>query len=114
MYVRKIMVCNVTNFSYNRGPPGGGLYCGSIGSIKDRCVIGTCEKKKISVPSLDTRLAPEMPAGHSVGVFHEDQRSKYSETADYGSTENFPPYGPGSVAKCLQQPVFPGGHPSKY
>ena len=44
MYVRKIMVCNVTNFSYNRGPPGAGLCCGSIGSIKDRCVIGTCEK----------------------------------------------------------------------
>ena len=56
MYVRKIMVCNVTNFSYNRGPPGGGLYCGSIGSIKDRCVIGTCEKNNFFRFPLWTRV----------------------------------------------------------
>ena len=45
MYMRKIMVCNVTTFSYNRGPSGGALYLGNIGSPKDRCVSDTCEKK---------------------------------------------------------------------
>ena len=45
MYLRKIMVCNVTTFSYNRGTPGGALYLGNIGSPKDRCVSDTCEKK---------------------------------------------------------------------
>ena len=42
MYLRKIMVCNVTRFAYNRGTPGGALY---LGSPKDRCVSDTCEKK---------------------------------------------------------------------
>ena len=56
LYVRKIMVCNVTNFSYNRGPPGGGLCSGSIGSIKDRCVIGTCEKNNFFRFPLWTRV----------------------------------------------------------
>ena len=51
--------------------------------------LGLVKKIIFSVLSLDTRLAPEMPAGPSVGVFHEDQRSKYSETAAYGSTENY-------------------------
>ena len=45
MYLRKIMVCNVTRFAYNRGTPGGALYLGNIGSPKDRCVSDTCEKK---------------------------------------------------------------------
>ena len=45
MYLRKIMVCNVNTFSYNRGTPGGALYLGNIGSPKDRCVSDTCEKK---------------------------------------------------------------------
>ena len=44
MYMRKIMVCNVTTFSYNRGPSGGALYLGNIGSPKDRCVSDTCEE----------------------------------------------------------------------
>ena len=68
--------------------------------------LGLVKKIFFSVLSLDTRLAPEMPAGPSVGVFHEDQRSKYSETADYGSTENCPPYRSGfrrkmSTATCI-------------
>ena len=45
MYLRKIMVYNVTTFSYNRATPGGALYLGNIGSPKDRCVSDTCEKK---------------------------------------------------------------------
>ena len=45
MYLRKIMVCNVSTFSYNTGTPGGALYLGNIGSPKDRCVSDTCEKK---------------------------------------------------------------------
>ncbi len=51
--------------------------------------LGLVKKIFFSALSLDTRLAREMPAGPSVGVFHEDQRSKYSETAAYGSTENY-------------------------
>ena len=43
MYLRKIMVCNVTTFSYNRGTPRGALYLGNIGSPKDRCVSDTCD-----------------------------------------------------------------------
>ena len=43
MYLRKIMVCNVITFSYNRGTPGGALYLGNIGSPKDRCVSDTCD-----------------------------------------------------------------------
>ena len=39
------MVCNVTTFSYNRGPSGGALYLGNIGSLKDRCVSDTCDEK---------------------------------------------------------------------
>ena len=76
--------------------------------------LGLVKKIIFSVLSLDTRLALEMPAGPSVGVFHEDQRSKYSETAAYGSTENYVRGAGSSAQKCLQQPVFPGGHPSKY
>ena len=45
MYLRKITVCNVNTFSYNRGTPGGALYLGNIGSPKDRCVSDTCEEK---------------------------------------------------------------------
>ena len=41
MYLRKITVCNVNTFSYNRGTPGGALYLGNIGSPKDRCVSNT-------------------------------------------------------------------------
>ena len=41
------------------------------------------------VLSLDTYLTSEIPPGPSVGVFHEDGRSKYSETADCGSPELF-------------------------
>ena len=43
MYLRKITVCNVNTFSYNRGTPGGALYLGNIGSPKDRCVSNTCD-----------------------------------------------------------------------
>lgn len=43
--MRKIMVRNVTTFSYNRGPSGGALYLGNIGSLKDRCVSDTCDEK---------------------------------------------------------------------
>ena len=43
MYLRKIKVCNVNTFSYNRGTPRGALYLGNIGSPKDRCVSDTCD-----------------------------------------------------------------------
>ena len=117
MYVRKIMVCNVTNFSYNRGPPGGGLYCGSIGSIKDRCVIGTCEKNNFFRFPLWTRVwhlkclqdiqweCFMKTRGQNIQKRPITERPKISRLRTYRS---------GSVAKCLQQPVFPGGHPSKY
>ena len=63
------------------------------------------------------------PWGDVVGVFPEDQRSKYSKTNDSGACEDFGRgtdevriYASSSPehAKCLQQPVLPGGHPSKY
>ena len=44
MYMHKIRVCNVTTYSYNRGPPRGALYLGNIDSVKNRCVSNTCEK----------------------------------------------------------------------
>ena len=66
MYVRKIMVCNVTTFSYNRGPSGGALYLGNIGSLKDRCVSDTCDEK-IPVDffgfSIKTPVSPLEPLG---------------------------------------------------
>ena len=66
MYMRKIMVCNVTTFSYNRGPSGGALYLGNIGSLKDRCVSDTCDEK-IPVDffgfSIMTPVSPLEPLG---------------------------------------------------
>ena len=64
--MRKIMVCNVTTFSYNRGPSGGALYLGNIGSLKDRCVSDTCDEK-IPVDffgfSIKTPVSPLEPLG---------------------------------------------------
>ena len=46
MYMRNMMICKVSTFSYNRPPRGGALYDGNIGSVKDRCVLDTCENLK--------------------------------------------------------------------
>ena len=63
------------------------------------------EKSEKSVLSLDTRFSSGIRPGPSLVVQNEDKRSKYSGTVDYGQFE---------AKSCLQQPVFPGGHPSKY
>ena len=85
MYLRKIMVCIVNTFSYNRGTPGGALYLGNIGSPKDRCVSDTCEKKIADDFFGFSIKTCGNPWGNVVGVFPEDQRSKYSKTNDSGS-----------------------------
>ena len=115
MYVRKIMVCNVTNFSYNRGPPGGGLCCGSIGSIKDRCVIGTCEKNNFFRFPLWTRVW-HLKCLQDIQweCFMKTRGQNIQKRPITDRPKIVRRTGRGSVAKCLQQPVFPGGHPSKY
>ena len=92
MYMHKIRVCNVTTYSYNRGPPRGALYLGNIDSVKNRCVSNTCEKKFrtiLWVLSYDTHFTSENPGIPVVGVFPENQRSKYSKTSDSDSSEDF-------------------------
>ena len=80
------MVCKVSTFSYNSGSTGVPVYHGSIVSIKDRCVVRTCARKKPAetVPSLDPHFSCVFLQGASTEVNYEDQRSKYSETAVCG------------------------------
>ena len=86
MYMHNEMVCKVATFSYNSGSTGVPVYHGSIVSIKDRCVVRTCARKKPAetVPSLDPHFSCVFLQGAPTEVNYEDQRSKYSKTAVCG------------------------------
>ena len=92
MYMHNEMVCKVSTFSYNSGSTGVPVYHGSIVSIKDRCVVRTCARKKPAetVPSLDPHFSCVFLQGASTEVNYEDQRSKYSETAVSGLIDVMP------------------------
>ena len=84
------MVYNATTFLYNRATPRVPLYRGYIGRVKDRCVSDTCVFLLLFlVSSYDTHFTSENPCPTVEQVFREDQRSKYSVTAEHGSSEDF-------------------------